>query len=352
MMKSFIAVLLLLLIVVLWLITNPTGISSGSSRVAGNSDSTLEQPGKVDQTTNKTTNNPSARIDTTTGNDASRRTGKRQNSDEAQLSTMEAFQTAADLATLYQELLIPANAEDIYYRYKILTECHAVQARGLDAQLKSCENTASNIARENTEQQLGFGESFTASEIVNACFRFTERCTNVNFDLIKETRLTVLDQALEQGSVLARSANLYRLSEDDPQQAREWLADVLNQQPGPDLLRNTSNFLRSAFKLRDHPFYGVNDTHSLQLAEHALDLTACRLEQGCPPASYFMQAQCTRLPGCSPWQGYEEWLYQNYAASPEDLARVLELSQDYQQLLINQQAHLLVFPDSSNGADG
>lgn len=276
--------------------------------------------------------------------DAARRSAGTQATDEAQISTAEAFKISNDLAVLYQELLTPSGPEDSYYRYRILAECAAVHQRGLDGQLKSCENTARNLARENAEKIPGYGESFTASEIINACFRFTERCTNLDFTVLTETRADILNAAVSQGSVLARSSNLFLLSKDDPQEGREWLASVLNEQASPDLLRNASTYLGSSFRLRDEPFHGVTDDASLELAQRALLLTACRLETGCPPSSHFMQSQCNLLPGCAPWQGYEEWLYQNYAANPEDLSRVLELAQDYQQFLINGKAEDLLFP--------
>lgn len=348
-MKFFITLLAaLLLFTAYWLFSGPpqtddfysTSNSSGDTAVVTGADSST---GGNHSTNNNNPNNDN--IDTEQARrDAARRSSGTQATDEAQISTAEAFKISNDLATLYQELLTPSGPEDSYYRYRILAECAAVHQRGLDGQLKSCENTANNLARENAEKIPGYGESFTASEIINACFRFTERCTNLNFDVITETRNDVLNAAINQGSVLARSSNLFLLSKDDPQEGREWLAGVLNTQASPDLLRNASTYLGSSFRQRDERFHGVTDEASLELAQRALLLTACRLETGCPPSSHFMLSQCTRLPGCSPWQGYEEWLYQNYAANPEDLSRVLELAQDYQQFLINGKAEDLLFP--------
>ncbi len=349
-MKVFIAILTaLILFTAYWLFYGQSqsdsldSVSSGSGNTAvvnhsGNS-SDSNRPGA----NNTDRNNDSINAEQAR-RDAARRSRGTQATDEAQISTAEAFKISNDLATLYQELLTPSGPEDSYYRYRILAECAAVHQRGLDGQLKSCENTANNLARENAEKIPGYGESFTASEIINACFRFTERCTNLNFDVITETRNDVLNAAINQGSVLARSSNLFSLSKDDPQEGREWLAGVLNTQASPDLLRNASTYLGSSFRHRDERFHGVTDEASLELAQQALLLTACRLETGCPPSSHFMLSQCTRLPGCAPWQGYEEWLYQNYAASPEDLSRVLELAQDYQQFLINGRAEDLLFP--------
>ncbi len=345
-MKVFISILAILLAAVIWLALSRS-YPDASSGIATGTESqrktdSAEPASNANQDLSSSQSDAALRA---TQAAARRRSGNSQDIDQTQLSTAEAFRTATDLAALYEQLLSPSGPEDIYYRYRILAECNPIRELGIDAKLSSCESTASNLARENAEGQFGYGESYTASEIINSCFQFSQRCSNLNFDSLREDRASILKQALERDSVLARSSNLFQLSRDDPQAAREWLATVLNEQPSPDLLRNAANFLRSSFLQREQPFHGVSDEHSLQLAQHALDLTACRLEQGCAPSSHFMQSQCTRLQGCVPWQGYEEWLYQNYAGSPQDLEQVLQLSQQYQQFLLNGDAEALVFPE-------
>ncbi len=260
-------------------------------------------------------------------------------------SVADTYLTATDLAVLYQQLLSPSNPEDDYYRYRILKECNDLRLRGIDDQLDTCESIAEHTARGSAQNQTGSDESFTAAQIAEACFDFTDRCTNLDFNNIQETPAEALQQAIQNGSVLARAANLYQLSEADPQQGREWLANALNTYPNAELLRHGAGFLRSAHRLRSQPFYGAEDASTLTLAERALDLTACRLENGCNPGGHFMLDRCNYLPGCLPWQSYEQWLFAAYAGNPDGITEILQLSQDYQQFLLNQQAESLIFPE-------
>ncbi len=270
---------------------------------------------------------------------------------DGQQSVAQLYQTSDDLAQLWQQLQQPQYPEDYYYRYRILKECNDLRLRGIDEQLNTCERMAEHTARGAAGQLTDGDVSRTAADISEQCFAYTERCGNLDFDSIGNTPAAALLEAIQQGSVLARAASLYQLSESDPELARTWLAATLNEYSDPELLRHGASFLRASFRLREQPFYGVSDNASMLLAERALDLTACRLENGCGAGGHFMLERCNYLPGCLPWQSYEQWLYQSYTSSPEDLTRIVELSQDYQQFLINRQAELLVFPELAE-ADG
>lgn len=278
-------------------------------------------------------------------NNTPNNTVPRNSASEDQGDIEHTYLTTDDLAVLYQQLQTPSGPEDYYYRYRILQECNDLRLRGIDEQLNTCEQIAQHSSSgSNTNPNL-VEQSFTASEIAETCFDFTERCSSLDFDSIDLTPAQALQEAIDQGSVLARAANLYQLSADDPLAAREWLAAALDDQPSADLLRHAASFLRSDFRLRDQAFFGAVDSESMLFAERALDLTACRFDESCNAGGHFMLERCNYLPGCLPWQSYEQWLFQNYANNQDDLNLVLQLSQDYQQLLLNQQAGLLVFPD-------
>ncbi len=361
-MKAFIGILCVLVLAV------GLFLYFGQSRTAPENNSANGQSSAQNQSTASTAtdnpadsenpaadNNPEQRVSTRFSGNIPNSTADnnrpRNRVNEVDEDIEHVYRTTDDLAVLYQQLQSPSSPEDYYYRYRILQECNDLRLRGIDAQLNTCEQIAEHSAGGSNNNPNLVEQSFTASEIAEACFRFTERCSTLDFDNIDLTPAQALQEAVDQGSVLARAANLYQISSDDPLGAREWLVAALDEQPGADLLRHAASFLRSDFRLRDQPFFGAVDNQTMLLAERALDLTACRFDQGCNAGGHFMLERCNYLPGCLPWQSYEQWLFQNYSGNQENLNHILQLSQDYQQLLLNQQAELLVFPDLID-ADG
>lgn len=265
---------------------------------------------------------------------------------DAAADVERAFRESDDLAILYQELSNPTGPEDIYYRYRILKECTDVRVRGIDEQLTSCENIASATA-EGLSATNFVDVNTTASAIRERCYAIAERCANLDFETIDEQPHEALQEAIEQGSVLAKAANLYQLSNADPVGEREWLAAVLAEDPGPELIRHANSYLRSAYRVRNEGYYGVDSAESLRSAELALDLVACRLDNGCLASGVFMQNRCNYLNGCTPWQSYEEWLFQSLASNQEQLNQVLQLAQDYQQFIQNGNTVELLFPEAA-----
>ena len=254
-----------------------------------------------------------------------------------------AFRESTDLASLYQQLVNPTGPEDVYYRYRILQECRDVRARGIDGQLASCEKIASATAQGLSDTNFVDADT-TASAIAERCYAVAERCANLDFESITEQPSDALADAIEQGSVLARAANIYQDSEENPDEAREWLAAVLAEEPSPELIRHTNRYLRSAYRIRGENYLGVNSPETLRSAELALDLVACRFDNGCPSNGIFMQQQCNYLIGCAPWQSYEEWLFQSLSSDQEQLNGVLQLAQDYQLLIQSGNTGQLLFP--------
>lgn len=353
-MKVFIGILgILLLAVVLWLfIQQPDNAGNTAPPPAVSTTETAPAPAGSSASGNGTQSEAAGanRQNATTrfsgsqpGGSLPNPAGQTNRNNGQPTSVAETYYTTDDLAVLFEQLQTPGTPEEYYFRYRILKECNDLRLRGIDKQLETCESIAEHATRGTTDVR---GESTaTRAEMAEACFNLTERCSNLDFESIELTPALALQEAIEQGSPLAIAANLYQLSNDDPQAAREWLAAALDEDPSAELLRHGASFLRSALRLRDEPFLGASDAASMLLAERALDLTACRLDAGCNPGGRFMLERCNYLPGCLPWQSYEQWLFQTYNTSPDDLNAVLELSQDYQQLLLNRQAELLVFPD-------
>jgi len=352
-MKLFIAFIgIILLAVVLWLFINkpdsPSGLNTQPNDHISQANQATDGTEGTDQAGTDTDSSNTATVSTrfSGARDDNRRestTSRRQDSNNLDIAST--YLTATDLAILYQQLEAATDPEDYYYRYRILKECNDLRLRGIDQQLETCESIAEHTARGSSQSQPGVDEQFAAAEIAEACFNITDRCTNLDFDNIAQTPSEALQEAIENGSVLAHAANLYQLSEADPLEGREWLVDALNSDPSPDLLRHAASFLRSTQRIRGEPFYGATDATSLTLAERALDLTACQLQGGCTPSSLFMLERCNYLPGCLPGQSYEQWLFLAYGSDPEGLNAVLQLGQDYQQFLINQQARALIFPE-------
>lgn len=355
-MKAFIGILCVLALAVgLFLYLGQSDIQSGNNSVNGQS---LTQNGSATSTdTDSTTNsgNPAAenkpdlRTNTRFSGNIPNSTpdnNRARNRVSLEDDDIEhTYRNTDDLAVLYQQLQSPSSPEDYYYRYRILQECNDLRLRGIDAQLNTCEQIAEHSARGSSSNPNLVEQTFTVSEMAEACFNFTERCSSLDFDSIDLTPAQALQEAIDQGSVLARAANLYQISSDDPLGAREWLVAALDEQPSADLLRHAASFLRSDFRLRDQSFFGAVDNQTMLLAERALDLTACRFDEACNAGGHFMLERCSYLPGCLPWQSYEQWLFQNYSGNQDNLNHILQLSQDYQQLLLNQQAELLVFPE-------
>lgn len=354
-MKIFITIIgIALLCLLLWVYLKPTDQTPG---LANTGSSPSLTPSSIDSEA-ITADTEEEKEEQTASNRANSRfsgstranagTASPSNDFNAAIIDKETYRNSTDLATLYQQLLTSENAEDYYYRYRILKECNDVRVRGIDAQLDTCEQIA-----EHTGKTLDANDSQgVTANITETCFAATERCAGFDFDEVVQTPAEALEEAIEKGSLNAYAANLYQISSDDPSDAREWLAAALNEQPDAELLRHAASFLRSSLRLRQEPFYGAETAQTVNQAERALDLTACRLEQGCAAGSQFMLERCAYLAGCLPWQSYEQWLFQTYNSTPDALNNVLALSQDYQQFLINGQAELLIFPDIVAANDG